>query len=239
MPNVSDSTRLLTNLIYFIAASWTRLSIHAQNAIFCIAASSAFAHLYVHAVWLAGRLQLIVKQKHGACSEDFYKQTITQHIDDYQTNDPEEKQAMLDILKRISDGDAADETDSGSEGDEEGAEDLISKLKDIDICGWLSVCGSWHGWCLFIAQVDSATLEAMLTPEQLGRLQALIQDEYATHQLLNTLPSSSPWWAKEQAEEDDSLNFDLVPKPVSSALIPQWDKTRDASKFSYNLLSIM
>ena len=78
-----------------------------------------------------------LSQDHGSCSEDFYKKTIKQHIDEYQTNDPEEKKAMLDILRRISDGAHGEGLDETQEDDDEEVEgsgaDLISRLADIDL----------------------------------------------------------------------------------------------------------
>ena len=69
-------------------------------------------------------------QKHGGCSEPFFRQTLLDDINSTPGRTTAEKKAMMEILRRVEDGE-----DAADGGDAE-AEALAAKLDDIDLGQW-------------------------------------------------------------------------------------------------------
>ena len=75
-------------------------------------------------------LRLTRPQKHGGCSEPFFRQTLLDDINSTPGRTTAEKKAMMEILRRVEDGE-----DAADGGDAE-AEALAAKLDDIDLGQW-------------------------------------------------------------------------------------------------------
>jgi hypothetical protein len=78
-------------------------------------------------------------QAHSQCSETFYRKEIQTSIDTKSSKTHEEREKMLELLKRLEE--QTQEEDSSSllrDQDESDSDtnDLVSRFADVDICTW-------------------------------------------------------------------------------------------------------
>lgn len=109
------------------------LGIHAHPAIFSTVAYIVFVQRY--ALQFASRSFLTsAQQSHSQCSETFYRKEIEVGIKSGSSKSDEDKNKMLELLKRMEDESAADEIGL-FHADEENEEDsLANRFSGIDIC---------------------------------------------------------------------------------------------------------
>ena len=72
-------------------------------------------------------------QKHGECSESFYRKEIEQDVKSAPAASVEERRRMMDLLKRFEEDALEDSPLLGDEDDDEDGNDLHERLQNIDL----------------------------------------------------------------------------------------------------------
>ena len=162
-------------------------------------------------------LQCYRSSAHLACSEQFYKECVTEELRG-QEADTEDKQKMVDILHRMNNQENDEDVDSD---DDEDPLDLAERLQGIDLD-------------------DAEETWAALTAEERRQFSELLSSGDVT----SVLPDWSPWWSvqtqvkkiREPNEPEDTSHLERCPKLVSN--IPDFSlKTSPVLKFG--LLNIL
>ena len=163
-------------------------------------------------------LQCYRSQAHVTCSEQFYKECVTEELRG-QEADTEGKEKMVDILHRMNNQEE-DEEGMDSDDDEDPL-DLAERLQGIDLD-------------------DAEETWAVLTPDERRQFSELLSSGDVT----SVLPEWNPWWSvmtqtkkiREIDEPEDMSHFERCPKLVSN--IPDFTlKTTPVLKFG--LLNIL
>ena len=162
-------------------------------------------------------LQCYRSSAHLACSEQFYKECVTEELRG-QEADTQDKQKMVDILHRMNNQDDDEDVDSD---DDEDPLDLAERLQGIDLD-------------------DAEETWAALTAEERRQFSELLSSGDVT----SVLPDWSPWWSvrtqvkkiRELNEPEDTSHLERCPKLVAN--IPNFSlKTSPVLKFG--LLNIL
>lgn len=154
--------------------------------------------------------------KHKNCSEGFYKDCFIEGLKEYVSN-PEEKQKVLEMLKRA-------ETDPGLSDLDEPGDDLDERLADLDI------------------EKDSNDVWNRLTDQEKKEFQLMVGDG----RLGSLVELWSPWWTvsiplvSEIKESSASAKSSSVPNVSSEiANISQILKTKPSSDVKYNVINLL
>ncbi|RVE47943.1 hypothetical protein evm_007457 [Chilo suppressalis] len=134
-------------------------------------------------------------EKHMECSESFYKDCVNDELSSLTVND-EDKQKMLDILKKMqnqdtnepdymnnflegSDGDNGDDDDGEIvDSDDEEAQDLEARIKDLNLD-------------------DPEALWNVLTTDEKNEFEALLNQG----DIESVIPQWEPWWMFSKGEK--------------------------------------
>ncbi|KAH9893328.1 hypothetical protein C8Q73DRAFT_648077 [Cubamyces lactineus] len=130
-------------------------------------------------------------EKHGDCSETFYKKEVELDVKSAPSASVEEKRRMMDLLKRFED-DSLDDSpllaDSDNEDDND-ADDLHSRLQNID----LDSASYEELWAVLTPAEREKFLRALNDPSSELAQQLLASEELEREQV-------EPWW---EAPADD------------------------------------
>ncbi|KAI0333905.1 hypothetical protein GY45DRAFT_1319144 [Cubamyces sp. BRFM 1775] len=130
-------------------------------------------------------------EKHGDCSESFYKKEVELDVKSAPSANVEEKRRMMDLLKRFEE-DSLDDSpllgDSDNEGDDD-ADDLQERLQNID----LDSASYDELWKVLTPAERERFLRALNDPDSELAQQLLASEELEREQV-------EPWW---EASADD------------------------------------
>ncbi|KAI9636945.1 uncharacterized protein MKK02DRAFT_34020 [Dioszegia hungarica] len=177
-------------------------------------------------------------EKHGQCSEGFYRETVVNSISADPGAGMEEKKGMMEMLRRFEEdqdggeGMLAELEDEGEEGNE-----LAKKLAGVNI-----------------DEIDSNALFHLLPPEHRDKFLAALKDpesEAAKHLVelaaeedegsAMAIPDVMPWWEAPDVpdDEDEGEQYadmpDVVAEEVLAGIHPP---SGVGSKLAYNAVAI-
>ncbi|KAM0750353.1 hypothetical protein T439DRAFT_356985 [Meredithblackwellia eburnea MCA 4105] len=175
-------------------------------------------------------------QTHSSCSESFDRRGLTEEIRSAEDKTMEEKQAMMDMLKRFEEQSA--EMDEDEDSDEDDLEDeereaLEKKLEGLDL--------------------DSMSPEdvlALLSPTQRAAFEQTLSDPVKVTALVSAeFQNDSPWWSLSE-EESQKLDVSVsesgprkIPDMVDVSLLPPLKMGPDGQaagqQLLYNLVAIL
>ena len=155
------------------------------------------------------------KKAHNQCSETFYKKEIETEIDAEPSKNAQERQRMMDLLKKFEEESVADQTLLEDEDDD--PSDLVQRFGAVDLgmC-LLNLTGRFLHTCLY--PIDSTTPDAlwdMLTPAERSKFITVFNNP--TGELAQQLLASEslekeiqdPWW---EAEDNSQIKEDISPQ---------------------------
>jgi len=155
--------------------------------------------------------------QHQSCSEQFYKECVTQELGNQEVSQ-EGKKKMVDILQRMND----DEDDTIDSDDDEDPLDLAERLQGVNLD-------------------DAAETWAILTKEERRQFSELLQ----SGDVSNILPEWNPWWKykvktkkiQEIGEAEDRSYIEKCPEVIQN--IPSFGAIKPAACLKYGLLNIL
>ncbi|KAG8683340.1 hypothetical protein FRC08_014335 [Ceratobasidium sp. 394] len=131
-------------------------------------------------------------ETHSGCAETFYKAALAEQIQGEPARTNEEKQQMLELLKRF-------EEEAAGEGDqEENTDDIASRLQGIDI-----------------DTADHDTLWGLLTEDEKEKFLQMVADPTSeeSKQILDAEElTEKPWWVSEAVSEGKAPTIRSVPQ---------------------------
>ncbi|KAI0773226.1 hypothetical protein BD413DRAFT_603588 [Trametes elegans] len=121
-------------------------------------------------------------EKHGDCSESFYRKEVELDVKSAPSANVEEKRRMMDLLKRFEE-DALDESPLLADEEEDSADDLQKRLQHIDLD-----CASYEElWSALTPAEREKFLRALDDPNSELAQQLLASEELEREQV-------DPWW---------------------------------------------
>ncbi|KAI9492047.1 hypothetical protein BDB00DRAFT_789012 [Zychaea mexicana] len=134
--------------------------------------------------------------QHADCTESFYKDSITEEIRSRGATTEEEKQNMLQLLRKFeAENDAAaagsdnDVDEDDGDDDDDNTADLQERFANIDL-----------------ENADSAAIWTLLTENERKEFEALLQQQDQDSSIL--LPQYQPWWKKKSEHTKIIEQFD-------------------------------
>ncbi|KAF7329937.1 hypothetical protein MKEN_00257600 [Mycena kentingensis (nom. inval.)] len=138
-------------------------------------------------------------QAHSQCSEGFYKKELENDIRGQPSKSAQERQQMLQMLKRFEEESAEqEELDAEEEEDDE----FVKRFHDLDL-----------------ESTDADQLWDMLTPEEREKFVKAMQDPSSelAAQLLASEEPAPPWWTVDDGARPDPIRIpDALKKPNRS-----------------------
>ncbi|KAJ7248640.1 hypothetical protein B0H12DRAFT_1123553 [Mycena haematopus] len=165
-------------------------------------------------------------EAHSQCSETFYKKEVESDIRAEPSKSHDERQRMLELLKRFEEESAAqNESDFEDENDES---DLARRLQNVD----LKSTSPDHLWTLLTPAEREKFLHVMQDPSSELALQLLASDELEVEK-------QAPWWSRlaEDFPAPSTRRYGTPPDPLKvppSLTVPN----RTAPFLIYNICAV-
>ncbi|XP_072934256.1 zinc finger HIT domain-containing protein 2 [Epargyreus clarus] len=165
-------------------------------------------------------------EKHSECSEDFYRDCINEELASHNV-DEESKHKMIDILKRMKDGDELDdipEVEELDSDDDEGI-DLQERIKDLNLDDADAV---WNA----LTEDEKNEFQTMLDQGDVGAI----------------MPQWEPWWMYRKqdklVEEVTELNEeeDALKKCPQIKIVPELSsltKVQPSPAIKFNIANVL
>ncbi|XP_063986006.1 zinc finger HIT domain-containing protein 2 [Diachasmimorpha longicaudata] len=170
---------------------------------------------------------------HSNCSEEFYKEWVEAEIKS-QSNDPEQKKIMTEILRRVHEQDTNalfNESEEDADGlcdeldsdDDEDVPDLADRIRNVNLDDANELWG-------ILTDAERQEFEALLRNGEEGKL----------------LPEWTPWWSSKSNEKqlikeiDDQERVEMVgrcPKLLEIPYISAVEKA--ATTVSFNIINVL
>ncbi|KAJ6610506.1 hypothetical protein B0H10DRAFT_1222309 [Mycena sp. CBHHK59/15] len=170
-------------------------------------------------------------ETHSQCSETFYKKEVELDIRAEPSKTAQERQRMLELLKRFEEHSAAQGGSQSLEDDEDDESDLARRLQSVD----LESTSPEHLWTLLAPSEREKFLKVMDDPSSDLALQLLASEDLETHK-------QQPWWDASSADLDPTAfpskkRLGVPPSPIQVPL-SLLSSNRSGQSLMYNICAL-